>query len=100
MIATTDTEMTETERRTGGPSQGFAPLGARLDSEWLELMVESYPEEIREPVLWLGAYLRDDCGRSQDVLAGRAQKLGIEIDKTNWSKILRGRWNTDAENNP
>jgi len=73
---------------------------SRMDTEWLELMVESYPEDIREPVLWLGGYLRDACGRSMDVLSGRAQKLDVELDKTNWSKILRGRWNRDAEGKP
>lgn len=66
----------------------------------LEHMVELYPEAIREPVLWLGAYIRDECGRSFDVLCSRAAKLGIEIDKTTWSKVLRGRWQMDGEGVP
>src|ERR1051325_4746023 len=72
----------------------------RLDLYGLGQVVEGYAEDWREPVLWLGGYLRDECGRSMDVLHSRAKKLGIEFDKTNWSKILRGRWNTDADNNP
>lgn len=81
-------------------TEPFAPLQARLDTEWLELMVESYPEKLRDPVLWLGSYMRDECGRSLDVLGGRAHKLGVEIDKTTFSKVLRGRWQLDAEGNP
>jgi len=72
----------------------------RLDLHGLGQVIEGYDDELREPVLWLGGYLREDCGRSMEVLASRAAKLGIDIDKTNWSKILRGRWNTDAEGNP
>ena len=71
----------------------------RLDLLALEQIVELYPEELRGPVMWLGEYLREECGRSLDVLSGRAQKLGVELDKTTWSKVLRGRWNRDAEGN-
>jgi DNA transposition AAA+ family ATPase len=72
----------------------------RLDLHGLGQVIEGYDADLREPVLWLGGYLRDECGRSMEVLASRAAKLGIEIDKTNWSKILRGRWNTDSEGHP
>lgn len=74
--------------------------GMRLDLHGLSQVIEGYDEDLREPVLWLGGYLREECGRSMEVLSGRAAKLGIEIDKTNWSKVLRGRWNTDAEGHP
>jgi DNA transposition AAA+ family ATPase len=72
----------------------------RLDAVSLEKIAAIYPEEMRDPFLWLGSFFRDVCGRDFDVLVAKAKKLGIETDKTNWSKILRGKWNRDAENNP
>ena len=105
MIETMDNgTATRRPSRTNGEltmqdSETFVPLNARLDTEWIELMVENYPEALREPVIWLASYMRDECGRSLDVLSGRAHKLDIELDKTTWSKILRGRWNLDADGN-
>jgi DNA transposition AAA+ family ATPase len=92
-------ETIEEANRMNGEVKGVAANNTRLDISSLEQLVDLYDEDLREPVMWLGCYLRDQCGRSLDVLSGRAQKLGIEMDKTNWSKILRGRWNRDAENN-
>lgn len=71
----------------------------RLDNPTLEERAALYPENLREPFVWLGVFVRDECSREIDILVDRANKLGIAMDKTNWSKILRGKWNRDAHNN-
>lgn len=68
----------------------------RLDDPTMLTRVEHYPDELREPVLWLAAYVRNECNRDLDLLAGHAGKLGISFDKTTWSKVLRGLWNRSA----
>lgn len=68
----------------------------RLDNVSLEQRALLYPEELREPFVWLGCYLREECSREYDVLVDRARKLGLTFDKTTWSKVLRGKWNRDA----
>jgi hypothetical protein len=72
----------------------------RLDDVSLQARASLYPEELREPFLWLGAYLRNECHRDIDVLVNRLKPLKVTIDKTNWSKILRGRWDRDAHDQP
>lgn len=82
------------------------PLSQRLwhamkwDTTSLEELAELFPDKLREPVLWLATYTRDQCGKSADMLGARAHKLGIELDKTTWSRVLRGRWNRDGEGRP
>lgn len=71
--------------------------GVRLDTVTLERIAALYPEPLREPLLWLGTFIREECGRDVDVLVDRAQKLEIRFDKTSWAKLLRGRWNRDAD---
>lgn len=71
----------------------------RWDDRSLEIVTQSYPEALREPVLWLGWFGREECNKDVDTLYERAKELGIQHDKTNWSKILRGRWNKDREGN-
>lgn len=68
----------------------------RLDNPTLEERAQLYPEQLREPFIWLGCYVREECSRELDILVDRAKALGISMDKTNWSKILRGKWNRDA----
>lgn len=68
----------------------------RLDNVSLEQRALLYPEELREPYVWLGCYLREECSREYDILTDRAKKIGITFDKTTWSKVLRGKWNRDA----
>ncbi len=63
----------------------------------LDVIAGGYPEEMREPVMWLGWFGREECGRDMELLTKRAQELGITHDKTTWSKILRGRWNKDKD---
>jgi hypothetical protein len=68
----------------------------RLDNPSLEGRAATYPPELREPFIWLGCYVREECSREIDILTERARKLGINSDKTTWSKVLRGKWNRDA----
>lgn len=68
----------------------------RLDDLSLEKQGAAYPEEMREPFMWLGWFVRDICVRDLDVLMVRLKELGIQHDKTTLSKILRGRWNKDS----
>lgn len=69
----------------------------RLDDITLEKHAAAYPAEIRESFMWLGWFVREVCQRDLSVLQARFQELNINHDKTTWSKILRGRWNSDAE---
>jgi DNA transposition AAA+ family ATPase len=72
----------------------------RLDTVTLEGFAELLPEAMRNDFLWLGAFFREDCRRSLEILMERCKKLGINHDKTTWSKILRGKWNRDSNNQP
>ena len=72
----------------------------KYDTITLEAVAAGYPEELREPFVWLGTFIREECNRDLDLLVERAQKLGIGTDKTNWSKLIRGHWNKDADGNP
>jgi DNA transposition AAA+ family ATPase len=72
----------------------------KWDNASLEELAELFPDRLREPVLWLAIYTREHCAKSTDVLAARAQKLGVELDKTSWSRVMRGRWNRDGEGRP
>lgn len=70
-----------------------------LDAITLERRAEYYPPEVREPFIWLGSYVREECARDLDLLLGRTEKLGIGFDKTTWSRILRGYLTRDSEGN-
>src|SRR4051812_7464978 len=72
----------------------------RLDDLSLERATAGYPEELRQQVMWLGCFVREECMRDLDILVNRCQSLKIAHDKTSWSRILRGRWNQDASSNP
>lgn len=78
------------------PTVGTADRAMRLDDPTMHTRVEHYPEELREPVLWLAAYVRNECNRDLDLLEGHARKLGVEFNKTTWSRVLRGQWNRSA----
>jgi DNA transposition AAA+ family ATPase len=58
------------------------------------------PESLRAEYIWLKSYVRDALNRSVEVLHDQLSNLGIDHDKTTWSKILRGRWNRSAYNEP
>lgn len=68
----------------------------RLDTVSLEARAALYPETLREPFVWLGSYVREECSKEIDILVERCRKIDIAFDKTTWSRILRGRWNRDA----
>lgn len=68
----------------------------KLDIPTMEKRIVHYPEELRDPVLWLSSYLVSECGRDLDVLADNSRKLGVQMDATTWSRIIRGQWNRAA----
>jgi len=72
----------------------------KLDIATVEKRISHYPEELREPVLWLATYVAQECGREIDILAARAKDLNFDMDKTTWSKVLRGRWNRRVVGGP
>jgi DNA transposition AAA+ family ATPase len=71
----------------------------KLDTLTLENLALTYPEELRERFVWLGCYLREECGRDVNRLSERAQKLGFAMDTTTWGRIMRGRLCVDADGN-
>lgn len=71
----------------------------RLDVPTIQARTLHYPETLREPVLWLANFTREECNRDLAILVEAAGKLGIQFDKTTWGKVLRGRWNRDALGN-
>lgn len=71
-----------------------------LDDAKIEARAAVLPEEMQEPYRWISVYLREECHRELDVLTKRFEEIGIERDKTTWSKILRGHWNRDANGVP
>jgi hypothetical protein len=68
-----------------------------LDPRTVESRAALYPEDLREPFIWLASYFREDCTRDLDLFVTRANDLGITTDRTNWSKVLRGKWNRDQD---
>ena len=68
----------------------------QLDDPKIEARAAVLPEEMQEPFRWLSVYLRDECHRDFDVLNKRFESVGVERDKTTWTRILRGHWNRDA----
>ena len=88
--------MAENETETLA-EQHSAYDGLKLDLATMEKRVQHYPEELRDPVLWLASYTNEECGRDAEILTERARELGYGFDKTTWSKVLRGRWNRDAQ---
>lgn len=58
------------------------------------------PEALRADYVWLKAFTRDEQLRDLDALVEHARRLGINHDKTTWSRILRGRWNRTPKGAP
>lgn len=69
------------------------------DDPHIEAEMQLFPKELGLLYQWLKIYVRDECKRDVDVLVERARKLGVTIDKTNWVRILKGRWKHDADGN-
>ena len=82
------------------PTVGEDGRAFRLDVPTMNVRIADYPEELKAPVLWLAGYLRENCQRNVDILVNEATALKINFDKTTWMKILRGRYQKDAQGNP
>lgn len=81
------------------PPERTEGISLKLDDLSLQKQFAAYPDELKDLCMWLGWFVREKCGRELPALVERARALSIDMDKTNWSKILRGRWNADAEGN-
>ncbi|HRV30717.1 MAG TPA: ATP-binding protein [Kiritimatiellia bacterium] len=71
----------------------------RFEDAVIEAEAAGMPSDLREPYVWLKTYLRDQCGRDLGELVRRFNEVGVTTDKTNWGKILKGRWRLDASGN-
>jgi DNA transposition AAA+ family ATPase len=80
---------------TASPAEGLL-----LDDLSLQKRTASYPAELREGVLWVGWYVREHCNRNLETLVERAKEVKVTLDKTSWSKVLRGKNNRDKDNQP
>lgn len=69
----------------------------QLDAVTLESKAAHLPEGMREHFIWLGEFCREECNRDVDLLQQRFASIGVQHDKTTWSKILRGFWNRLAD---
>ena len=58
-----------------------------------------FPPELSPLFREAKIFLRDECKRDVDVLVQRAKDPGVPIDKTNWVRVLKGRWKHDADGN-
>lgn len=68
-----------------------------LDIQAIETVAASYPEEIRESLIWLAGYIREECNRSMIVFEEKIRVLGFEVTRETIGKILRGGWNRNGE---
>ena len=69
------------------------------DDPHIEAEVQLFPKEIQPLFTWLKTHVRDECKRDVDVLVEQARNVGVTIDKTNWVRVLKGRWKHDADGN-
>lgn len=69
------------------------------EDHYIEREMSILPADLREPYQWLKTFARDECRRDVDGLVSRAREVGVTIDKTNWTRILKGRWQLDADGN-
>jgi len=68
-----------------------------LDLQAIETVALSYPEEMRDPLIWLAGYIREECNRSMPVFEEKIRNLGFEVTRETIGKILRGGWNRNGE---
>ena len=64
----------------------------RVDDATIAARTAGYPESVREPVMWLLGYFRDNCSRSYPVLAERAAKLGHTRTPNFFNVVLTGSY--------
>lgn len=87
----------DTKEHTHQPGSGAVYLwtDAAIQSESMHM-----PPDLREDYVWLKVYCRDECARDVDVLTERLIALGHSYDKTTISRIVRGRYQRSATNQP
>lgn len=56
-----------------------------------------FPEPVRPAFIWLKSYTRDALGRDVDRLDEAFRGAGVFHDKAAWSKVLRGRWQSNGK---
>jgi DNA transposition AAA+ family ATPase len=71
----------------------------RLDIGTLDARAAHLPTSMQDNFVWLGRFMDEECSRDLDLLAAAFKEVGIEHDKTTWSKILRGMWKKDSKGN-
>ena len=69
------------------------------DDPHIEAEMQLFPRDLQDPYRKLKTFVRDECKRDVDVLVARAKEQGVTIDKTNWVRVLKGRWKHDADGN-
>ena len=69
------------------------------DDSRIESEAELLPLTLRPLFIWLKRHVRDEFKRDVDILVERARAVGVTIDKTNWIRVLKGRWKHDAAGN-
>ncbi len=69
------------------------------DDAHIEAEMQLFPPALQPLFQWLKIFVRDECKRDADVLVERARAMKVTIDKTNWVRILKGRWKLDADGN-
>ena len=69
------------------------------DDPKIEAEMLLFPQALQPLYQWLKVFTRDECRRDVDGLVERARAVGVKIDKTNWVRILKGRWKMDSEGN-
>lgn len=59
-----------------------------------------FPDALREPWTWLKRYTRDALQKDVGLLTEAMRRVGVDRDRTTWSRILRARWNRDSRGQP
>ena len=69
------------------------------DDPHIEAEMQLYPTDIAPLYRDAKVFVRDECKRNVDEWVERARAQKVTIDKTNWVRIFKGRWKTDADGN-
>lgn len=67
----------------------------RLDDHSVSAKIAGYPEPIREPIMWLAAYMRERCNGRKDVLVDQLRNRGFkssEYTENYFYRVLTGRY--------
>src|SRR3569832_270486 len=75
------------------PENSDAQPRLRLDDESLQLYASRYTDaRTREPVVWLGRYIRNKCNGSIEALVSKSKTLQIQTSYATIHKILTGKY--------